>query len=138
MRADRSISMSVTVRQRKWWATLAIVALAFLSLRPACEVWLSHAKEHAIGLRAAVHAARAHEAPVHEPHDTACCASIEGAALVKPADMLLPRIAQNPPAAPLSVQSALWIAVPLLHALTASVIPPGNPPFHVRSARILR
>lgn len=137
MRADGCISMSIT-RRRKWWVAFAIVALAFLSLRPACEVWLSHAKGHDVVQLSALHAAVGHEAPAHAPHDTACCASIEGATLVKPGDTLVLRIAQIPDAAALNAQAVLRVAVPPLHALSASVIPPGIASFYVRSARILR
>lgn len=129
--------MSIT-RRRKWWTAFAIVALTFLSLRPACEIWLSHAKGHDVFQLPAVHAAVAHEAPAHAPHDSACCASIEGATLVKPADALVLRIAQIPAAATLNAQAVLRVAVPSLHALSASVIPPGIASFYVRSARILR
>lgn len=134
---DGSNSMSI-MRRRKWWAAFAIAALAFLSLRPACEVWLSHAKGHGVVQLSAVHAAVAHEAPAHAPHDTACCASIEGATLVKPADTLVLRIAQIPAAATLSSQSVLRVAATSLRALSASVVPPGIASFYVRSARILR
>jgi len=142
MSAIGVISVTPTARQRRWWAALAIVALALLSLRPACDVWLSHwgrgdAPHHALALNA--HNAATHEAPAHAPHDEACCESIEGSALVKPADMLQWRTAQG--SAPVLLQSmraAFPVATLLLHALTASVIPPGNPPFYVRSTRILR
>jgi len=126
--------MGITRRKRKWWAALAIVALAFLSVRPACEVWLSHAKWHDVAQLSAMHAAVSHEAPAH---DATCCASIEGAKFVKPADSVLPSVALTPAIA-LLARTALRVAVASLRTPTTSVIPPGNPPFYARSARILR
>ncbi|KPK08734.1 MAG: hypothetical protein AMJ64_02715 [Betaproteobacteria bacterium SG8_39] len=113
-----------------------------MSLRPACDVWLSHwgksdVPHHALAHNA--HDASTHEAPAQAPHDEPCCESIGGSALVKPADVLPWRTGQG--SAPVLLQSmraALPAAMPLLHALTASVIPPGSPPFYVRSTRILR
>jgi hypothetical protein len=127
-------------RSRRWWTALAIVALAFLSLRPACEVWLSHWAKHGSAQHALAHSAAPHGvAPVHESHDVPCCARIEGAALVKPLALPIPSAEQPKSLAfPVLVATALQVAAPLLHALTASVIPPGSPPFYVRSARILR
>jgi len=131
--------MSVTVRERKWWAALALVALAFVSLRPACDVWLSHWAKRDGALHSVAHNVVAHEAPAHETHDTPCCASIEGGALVKPSDVAVLGAKQpQSPAYFFVTSTALRIATPLLHALTASVTPLGSPPFHVRSARILR
>jgi hypothetical protein len=129
-------------RSRRWWAALALVALAFVSLRPACDVWLSHwAKHdgmlHSVAQRVVTHVT--HEAPAHETHDTPCCASIERGALVKPSDVAIVGAEQpHSPGSPFFTVTALRIAAPLLHALTASVIPLGSPPFYVRSARILR
>jgi len=76
---------------------------------------------------------------MHESHDVPCCARIEGAALVKPSDLTI-LSAEQPkwPAFPVLIATTLRVAPPLLHALTASVIPLGSPPFYVRSARILR
>lgn len=126
-------------RSRKWWAALALVALAFVSLRPACDVWLSHWAKHDATLHSVAHSVVTHESPAHQTHDTPCCASIEASALVKPADIAALGAEQlKSPALPFFAAAVLRIATPLLHALTASVIPPGSPPFHVRSARILR
>lgn len=137
--------MRAMVRRRKWWAVLAIVALGFLSLRPACELWLGHAAEHHAALHASAHDAVGSGASGHAqhapqpPHDAACCASIASATLVKPADAATLRTAQKASSAVLAfTQTALRIAAPMLHALTDSVIPPGNPPFYARSSRILR
>jgi len=139
MSATGVISVTPTARQRKWWAALAIVALAMLSLRPACEAWLSHWSMGNGGQHAAAVHGHVHSAPAQSPHEEACCGSIEAHALVKPADLLPWQTAQTP-SVPilLSMRSAFPVAAPLLHALTASVIPPGNAPFYVRSARILR
>lgn len=142
MSATGVISITPTARQRRWWAALAIVALALLSLRPACDVWLSHWGKGDIPHQALAHnahSAATHEAPAHAPHDEPCCETIKGSTLVKPADMLQWRTAQG--SAPVLLQSmraAFPAATPLLHALTVSVIPPGSPPYYVRSARILR
>jgi hypothetical protein len=127
-------------RSRRGWAALAVVALAFLSLRPACEVWLSHWAEHGGTGHAAAHRAVTYEAaPAHEPHDALCCTRIQGVALVKPLALAVPSAEQPKSLAfPALAASALRVATPLLQALTASVIPPGSPPFYVRSARILR
>ena len=46
MGARSVTSVSSGMRQRRWWVALAILALAFLSLRPACDVWLSHWSKH--------------------------------------------------------------------------------------------
>jgi hypothetical protein len=139
MRAIGIISVTPTARQRRWWAALAIVALAMLSLRPACEAWLSHWSMGNGGQHAAAVHGHVHSAPAQSPHEEACCGSIEAYALVKPADMLPGQTAKTPSVAILqSLRAAFPAATPLLHALTASVIPPGNPPFYVRSTRILR
>lgn len=138
MRSSGLVSVNPTARQRRWWAGLAIVALAFLSLRPACDVWLSHWDKHKVAHHAMAHQSDA-SAPAHEPHEPMCCTSIESGALVKSADMVVPRGEQaKPPVATLFTQTAFRVAAPLLQSLTASVIPPGSPPFYVRSARILR
>jgi len=138
MRANGVISVNPAARQRKWWAALAIVALAFLSLRPACDVWLSHWDNHEGAHHVAAHQTDVH-APAHAPDEPLCCATVESATLVKPADGVVWGFDQAkllPTAA--FVQTALRVAAPLLRTLTGSVIPPGNPPFYVRSARILR
>jgi len=76
---------------------------------------------------------------MHESHDVPCCARIGGAALVKPSDLTILSAEQPKSLAfPVLIATTLRVATPLLHALAASVIPPGSPPFYVRSARILR
>lgn len=139
MSATAILPVHPSARQRRWWAALAIVALALLSLRPACEAWLAHWSMGNEGHHAAAVHGHVHSAPTQSPHDEPCCGSVEAYALVKPADMLPWRTAQAPSVAILqSMRAALWAAAPRLHALTASVIPPGSPPFYVRSTRILR
>ena len=139
MSATAVLSVRPSARHRKWWAALAIVALALLSLRPACEAWLSHWSMGNEGHHAAAVHAHSHGAPAGSPHDEPCCGSVEGYALVKPADMLPWQSAQPPSVAILqSLRVTFPAAASLVHALTASVIPPGSPPFYVRSARILR
>ena len=139
MSAMGIFSVYPTARQRRWWVALAIVALALLSLRPACEAWLSHWSMGNGGQHAAAVHGHVHSATAHAPHEEPCCGSIEAFALVKPADMLPSQTKQTPSVAILkSVRAVLPAAAPLLHALTASVIPPGSLPFYVRSTRILR
>jgi hypothetical protein len=138
MHSKGLVSVNSTARQRKWWAALAIVALAFLSLRPACDVWLSHWDKHD-GTHHAT--ARQNDAspPAHAPHEPMCCATIESGMVVKPSDAVLWGSDQAKLlATDAFVQTALRVAAPLLRTLTASVIPPGSPPYYVRSARILR
>ena len=137
MSANGFLSVNFTARQRRWWVALAVIALALLSLRPACEAWLSHWAVGGEPSQAAAMHVHGHGTPAQAPHGQPCCGNIEAFALVKPADMLSWQSAQTPPILP-SVRVALAVAVPLLHAVPDSVIPPGSPPFYVRSARILR
>ncbi|MEJ2173633.1 MAG: hypothetical protein P8Y76_01615 [bacterium] len=138
MHSNGLISVNPTAHQRKWWAALAIVAFAFLSLRPACDVWLSHWDKHKGTHHVAAHQTQVHT-PAHAPDEPLCCATVESGTLVKPSDAVVWRSDQEKPLATAAfVRTALWVAVPLLRTLTASVIPPGSPPFYVRSARILR
>ena len=138
MRANGPMSISPTARQRKWWAALALVAITFLSLRPACEVWLSHWGHHEGGHAFAAH--QTHAAPSgHAPVEPACCATIEKGGLLKPADMVIGRADQSKaPAVVFVARIAMAEVARIVHALTTSVRPLGSPPFHVRSARILR
>jgi len=138
MHSNGLVSVNPRARQRKWWAALAIVALAFLSLRPACDVWLSHWNKHEGAHHMAVHQTHV-DAPAHAPDEPMCCATVEGGTLVKPSDAVVWGSDQAKPLAMAAfVQTALRVAAPLLRTLTASVIPLGSLPFYVRSARILR
>lgn len=131
--------MNGTARGRKGWAILAIVALAFLSLRPACDVLLSHWG----GKDGSAHAAAVLAFGGHEsngaPHDVPCCASIEGAKLVKPADSAVPKSdPKNLQPAFFTVRVLAAAATSLRSRLSISVVPPGISSFYERSARILR
>jgi hypothetical protein len=138
MRANGPISITPTARQRKWWVALALVAITFLSLRPACEVWLSHRGHHQGAHVFGAHLADA-AVPAHAPAEPACCATIEKGGLVKPADMLIARPGESKaPVVVLVARNAMTAVGRLVHILTTSVRPLGSPPFHVRSARILR
>jgi len=132
------LSVNPTARQRRWWVALAIFALAFLSLRPACEAWLSHWSAHAGQHSASTHVLGAH-APAHSPGEPLCCATIESRSVISAFDALT---LQSGPgklaAASLAVLTPRTAVVPLSQSLTASVIPPGSPPYYARSARILR
>jgi len=131
------ISLSPTARQRKWWAAVALVALGFLSLRPACDVWLSHWDKHQDAHHVTAHQTST-QAGAHSPAKPVCCATIEDGGLVKPSDMVVWRV--DPPKTTLALLSQSAPApARLLHSLlTASVRPPGNASFYVRSVRILR
>ena len=126
------------MRQRRWWVALAILALAFLSLRPACDVWLSHWSKHGGTHAATAHSMQAH-APAHAPDEPGCCATIESRTLVNAFDAMAWQSGPSKlAAASLAVPMPIKVALALVLSLTASVIPPGNPPFYARSARILR
>ena len=132
------LSVNPTVRQRRWWVALAIFALAFLSLRPACETWLSHWSAHAGQQSALTHAVGAH-APMHAPGDPVCCATIESRSVISAFDALILQSGPGKLAAmSLAVLTLRKAPVPSTFSLTASVIPPGSPPYYARSARILR
>ena len=140
MRVNRVISVVPTARQRRWWVALAIFALAFLSLRPACDLWLSHWSKHEIAHFGVAHAAGAHgHAPANAPDGLPCCATVDQGTLVKSFNAIAWRSWLNDvaPAAPVA-RTVLRVAVLLSLSLTTSVIPPGNLPFYARSARILR
>lgn len=125
---------------RKWWAALAIVALAFLALRPACEVWLSHWDGHGGSAHAAVTAVSAANVSPHGSHDVPCCSSITSSSLVAPADSVLARFGQDkvPPAMLFAWTVTVPVATYVRRSLSAFVAPPGVPSFYERSARILR
>lgn len=131
------ISLSPTARQRKWWAAFALVALGFLSLRPACDVWLSHWDKHRNAHHVTAHQAST-QAGAHSSAEPVCCASIEDGGLVKPFDVVVWRVDPSKTTLAYLTQSAPAPAGQLLSLLTASVRPPGNASFYVRSARILR
>jgi len=128
------LSVNPTARQRRWWVALAIFALAFLSLRPACEAWLAHWNAHA-----GQHSVSTHAVGAHSSGDPACCATIESRSVISAFDALT---LQSGPgklaAASLAVLALGKATVAASLSLTASVIPPGSPPFYARSARILR
>ena len=140
MSASGILSVNPTARQRRWWAALAIFALAFLSLRPACDVWLSHWSNHEAAHVGVAGIADAHvHAPAHAPSEPLCCTSIENSSLVKPFDAIAWRSGPSDSAVAFSVpRTVVRAVVPLFLSLTASVIPPGSPPYYARSARILR
>jgi len=132
------LSVNPSARQRRWWVALAIFAFAFLSLRPACEAWLAHWSAHAGQHSLLTHAVGA-RAPEHAPGGPVCCATIESRSVISAFDALT---LQSGPgklaAASLAVLALRKANIPSSLSLTASVIPPGSPPFYVRSARILR
>ena len=139
MGGNGSFPVRITARQRTWWAVIGIVAFAFLSLRPACDIWMSHWTKHDSPPHPDVHVAVAHEVVAHASHDEPCCAKIKGSALVKPTDTIVSRGERaKAPAYVVFVRTAPRVAMSLLRSLGASVIPPGNLPFYERSARILR
>jgi len=137
MSAIGVISVNPTARQRKWWAALALAALAFLSLRPACDAWLSHWDKHEGAHHVAAHQTSA-QADSHAPAEPVCCTTVEAGGLVKPFDMAVWRADPSKTTVALFAQSAPAPAARLHNLLTASVRPPGNASFYVRSARILR
>lgn len=135
--------MSGTVGRRgvrKWWAALAVVALTFLLLRPACDAWLSHSGWHDGSAHAAVPAVQIGDGSGHVPHDVQCCASIKGSSIVPPADSALARSVQGKvQLASLVARAAMNpVAASLRLSLSAFVVPPSIPSFYERSARILR
>lgn len=125
---------------RKWWAALALVALSFLLLRPACDAWLSHAGGHDGSAHTAVTALQIGDGSTHVPHDVQCCASIKGSSVVPPADSALGRTAQGKVQFVALIARTLTtpVATSLRRSLSAFVVPPGIPSFYERSARILR
>ena len=131
------ISVIPTVRQRRWWSAFALVALAFLSLRPACDVWLSHWDMHKGTHHAATHQVGT-QAISHAPTEPLCCATIEDGGLVKPSDMVSRSPDPSQTTVALFSQFVPAPAAQLHSLLTASVRPPGNASFYERSARILR
>jgi hypothetical protein len=137
MRANDVISVNPTARQRKWWAAFALVALALLSLRPACDVWLSHWEKHEGAHHVTAHQASA-QAVSHAPAEPVCCATIEDGGLAKLSDMVVWRVDPSKTTVALLSQFVPAPAGQLHSLLTVSVRPPGNASFYVRSARILR
>jgi len=137
MRAFDVLSVNPSVRQRKWLATFALVALAFLSLRPACDVWLSHWGKHGSAHHVTAHQASTLAEP-HSPVEPVCCATIEDGGLVKPSDMVSWGADPAKTTVALFLQLVPAPAAQLHSLLTASVRPPGNASFYERSARILR
>jgi len=123
----------------KRWAALAVVALTFFLLRPACEAWLSH-WGHGGSVHAAEAAVQVGDGSGHAPHDVQCCASIKGSSLVMPADSVLGRSPQGKVQfAALNARALMNpVVASLRHSLSAFVVPPGIPSFYERSARILR
>jgi hypothetical protein len=133
-----TLSRIATVRQRRWWATLAIIAFAFLSLRPACELWLAHRGDHFSAHHGAARETSVHW-PLYAPDDSPCCATIERGLLAKASSSIvwrgeLPKLLLAPFAAP----AARSVANRSDQALIATVKPPGSAPFYMRSRRILR
>ncbi len=125
---------------RKWWAALAVVALTFLLLRPACDAWLSHSGGQGGSLHAAETALQIGDGSTRAPHDVQCCASIKGSSLVTPADSALGRTAQGKVQLAASNARALMnpVVASLRRSLSAFVVPQGIASFYERSARILR
>jgi hypothetical protein len=143
MGGNGTVSMSGTFGRRgvrKWWAALAVVALTFLLLRPACDAWLSHSGGHEGSAHAAITAVQIGDVSTHAPHDVLCCASIKSSSVVQPADSALARSAQGKVqlAALVARAATTPVVASLRRSLGAFVIPPGIPSFYERSARILR
>ena len=143
MGGNGTVSMSGAFGRRgvrKVWTALAVVALTFLLLRPACDAWLSHSGGHDRLADTAATAVQIGDGSAHAPHDVQCCASIKGSSLVTPADSALGRTAQWKVHFAASNARALMspVAASLRRALSAFVVPPGIPSFYERSARILR
>jgi hypothetical protein len=143
MGGNGTVSMSGAFGKRgvrKGWAVLAVVALTFLLLRPACDAWLSHSGGHDGAGHAGLTALQIGDGSTHAPHDVQCCASIKGSSLVVPADSMLARTAQGKVQfAALNARALMSpVAASLRRSLSAFVAPPGIPSFYERSARILR
>ena len=125
---------------RKWWAALAVVALTFVLLRPACEAWLSHWEGHDSLAHAAMTALQPGDGSDHARHEAQCCASVKGSSVVTPADSAFGRSPQGKVYFALLTTRVLTtpVVASVRRSLSAYTDPPSIPSFYERSARILR
>lgn len=116
---------------------LAAIALAFILLRPVCEIWFGHANRGgaALGTQMALGTASAHGAD----DSVQCCSSVSDGNPAASLTATLGGAERSPgftPAAPLTFVIGTSIIARQLHSLRAP--PPGQSSFYLRSARILR
>ena len=113
--------------------TLAVLALAAMLLRPACEAWFAHAGAHPATAGAIAQLG-------HEGDRAAqCCADIRDAHQIAPLNAVSGGVkasAGDVPAALVAMSAGVVVFTRQLHWLRA---PPRSPQsFYLRSARILR
>jgi len=117
---------------------LVFAALAFVLLRPFCE--LKYAGEANSGVAGFV-AAAGHDAAAHPRGETpsgTCCSSVKDGTLVKPAELLTSWTRGDSPGALIFASAGLLLfARPRNPAGRRLAVPPGSS-FYTRSARILR
>lgn len=134
---DRGEILTV-MRPRGYPVAFALIAMLFLSMRPACEVFgASNNVAHAV-LAASLGHSSADQAPHGDGASSTCCSSIEDRALVK----LSEPWAQAPAGGKLDGVPAVF-ALSLESVLRQAAARPfrSDPrslPYHARSARIQR
>lgn len=119
---------------RRFFLTLAALALLAVLLRPACEAWFAH-----VGAAAGDAVTQITGGPVGHDDDPQCCANVSDAQQIAPSPALTGGLNAPEgvaPAALTAVVTAIAVSSRQLHWLRA---PPRLPEsFYRRSARILR
>lgn len=110
---------------------LAAMALAFVLLRPVCELWFGHANLGGAAFGTASVPGADHQAQ--------CCSSVSDGNLTASLTAALGGAERSPgfaAAAPLAFVFGIPVLARQLHSLRAP--PPGPSSYYLRSARILR
>ena len=129
----RSSSLHVSL-----FVALAAIALAFVLLRPVCELWFGHASPGgagALGTQTVLGTASAHSGG----GSVQCCASVSDGNLAASLTAALGGSDRSPgftPVAPIAFVIGISAVARQLHSLRSP--PPIPSSFYLRSARILR
>lgn len=118
---------------------LVFVALAFVLLRPFCEVEYAGDGNSGVAgfVTAAGHDTAAHPGRGYPPSGT-CCSSVKDGTVVKPAELLTSWTRGDSPGALLFASAGLLLFVRSRNTVGRRLAAPLGRSFYVRSARILR
>jgi hypothetical protein len=117
---------------------LVFVALAFVLLRPFCEVEYAGEGNSAVsGFATAGHDTAAHPGRGDTPSET-CCSSFKDGTPVKPAELLTSWTRGDSPGALLFASAGLLLSVRSRNRVGRRLAALPGSSFHARSARILR
>lgn len=134
-----SAQRKLSLQPRKLLRSASVLlALLFVLLRPACEVFAASGDRHApaVSGHSAVQTVGDHQGGGHSD-DEICCASVDAQALTVPATAPLPATPSQALAAPSSAVLPKWVPNAPATNVVARRAPAPPLPYHARSLRRL-